>query len=274
MTTDSLEYLMEDPQEIDRLERKTDPQRVLAQARWAGLAAGMRVADIGCGPGLTSSLLLDVVQPGGEVVGIDFSADRIQYARSRYHRDGLLFQQADFFADLSELGSFDFVWARFVFEFHRSRAAELVANLHRLVRPGGIICLIDLDYNCLSHAGLPERVNETIHDVVHALEERADFDPYAGRRLYGHLFELGYEGIRLDLTSHHLIYGELGETERYNWERKLLVAAQRSGCDFARYPGGFEEFSAEFIMSFKDPRRFTYTPLISCCGIKPLPCHP
>ena len=268
MSTDFFEYIMEDAQEIERLERKTDPEVVLKQAHWAGLTSGMRVADIGCGPGLTSSILLDAVQPGGEVLGIDFSAERIKHAQHQYQQKGLLFQQEDFFDDLTSLGTFDFVWARFILEFHRSRATELVANLSRLVRPGGILCLVDLDYNCLSHAGLPERVNETIQDIVTGLEANADFDPYAGRHLYGHLFDLGYQDIRLDMTSHHLIYGELDETERYNWERKVLVAARRSGCDFARYQGDFNAFAREFTTSFKDPRRFTYTPLISCCGRK------
>jgi SAM-dependent methyltransferase len=269
MTTDFLEYFMEDPQEIERLERKTDPAAVLSQARWAGLTAGMRVADIGCGSGLTSRLLLDVVRPVGEVVGVDFSAERIDYARGRYQQAGLYFQQHDFFSDLTSLGTFDFVWARFVFEFHRSRAKQLVANLDRLTSPGGILCLVDLDYNCLSHDGLPDRVNETIHDVVKGLEARADFDPYAGRRLYSHLFELGYQDVRVDMISHHLIYGELSEVERYNWERKVLVAARRSGCDFSHYQGDFNAFAREFTTAFQAPQRFTYTPLILCCGRKP-----
>ncbi|MDT8443336.1 MAG: methyltransferase domain-containing protein [Desulfuromonadales bacterium] len=269
MTTDFLEYLMEDPQEIERLERKTDPQEVLAQARWAGLSEGMRVADIGCGPGLTSSILLHAVQPGGQVVGVDCSAERILHAQTRYQRQGLLFQQENFFGDLSSLGSFDFVWARFVLEFHRSRATQLVANLNQLVRPAGVLCLIDLDYNCLSHAGLPDRVDETIREVVSDLEKNADFDPYAGRRLYGHLFNLGYQDIRVEMTSHHLIYGELDEAERYNWERKVLVAARRSNCGFSRYQGDFDSFAREFTAAFQNPCRFTYTPLISCCGRKP-----
>lgn len=268
MTTDFLDYLMEDTQEIERLERKTDPDAVMTQAKWAGLAAGMRVADIGCGPGLTSHILLDAARPGGDVVGVDFSAERIRHARNRYRSDGLLFQQMDLFGDLETLGTFDFVWVRFVLEFHRSRATELVANLDRLVRPGGIMCLVDLDYNCLSHAGLPARVDATIEDVVRGLEDRADFDPYAGRRLYGHLFDLDYQQIRVDMCSHHLIYGDLGEVERYNWERKLLVAARKSGCDFSLYPDGFEGFALEFSRSFQNPRRFTYTPLICCCGKK------
>jgi SAM-dependent methyltransferase len=268
MTTDFLEYIMEDAQEIERLELKTDPQAVLRQAQWAGLAPGMRVADIGCGPGLTSRILHDAVQPAGQVIGVDFSVDRIEHARNRYQQDGLVFQREDFFGDLTALGHFDFVWARFVLEFHRSRASELVANLSRLVKPGGVLCLVDLDYNCLSHDGLPERVNATIQDVIKGLEERADFDPYAGRRLYGHLFDLEYQEIRLEMSSHHLIYGELTEVERYNWERKVLVAARRSGCDFCLYGGDFNAFAEEFTISFKTSRRFTYTPLICCCGKK------
>lgn len=268
MTNDFLEYIMEDAQEIERLELKTDPQVVIEQAQWAGLAPGMRVADIGCGPGLTSQILYDSIQPAGQVVGVDFSAERIEHARSRYQKHALVFQQKDFFADLTELGQFDFVWARFVLEFHRSRASELAANLSRLVKTGGILCLVDLDYNCLSHDGLPERVNVTIQDVVKGLEEKADFDPYAGRRLYGHLFDLGYQEIRLEMSSHHLIYGELTEVERYNWERKVLVAARRSGCDFSLYNGDFNAFAEEFTTSFKNSRRFTYTPLICCCGKK------
>lgn len=268
MTTDFLEYLMEDPQEVERLERKTDPEAVLRQARWAGLTAGMRVADVGCGPGLTSRVLCEAVQPSGAVVGLDFSAARILHAQERYSQPGLFFQQQDFFGDLGALGVFDFVWARFVLEFHRSRAVQLVANLDRLVRPGGLLCLIDLDYNCLTHEGLPDRLNTTIQEVVTTLQERADFDPYAGRRLYGHLWDLGYTDIRVDLTSHHLIYGKLSDTERYNWERKVLVAARRSACGFDLYPGGFAEFAAEFSLAFQDPRRFTYTPLIACCGTK------
>lgn len=36
-----------------------------------GIAAGMRVLDIGCGTGDVSMLLADAVGPSGKVVGID-----------------------------------------------------------------------------------------------------------------------------------------------------------------------------------------------------------
>ena len=61
-------YLMEHAEETSRLERKTDPSYVEAQARWCGLKPGQRVLDAGCGPGKTTSILHSLVQPGGSVL--------------------------------------------------------------------------------------------------------------------------------------------------------------------------------------------------------------
>jgi len=268
MTIDSWDYFMEDPAEVERLERKTDPRVVLEQARWAGLRPGMRVVDIGCGPGKTSSLLLDAVQPGGSVVGIDLSADRIAHARRHYARPGLEFHRRDYRAELSDLGRFDFVWCRFILEYHRSQAQQIVAHLDRLLAQDGVLCLVDLDHNCLSHAGLPERVDRTIREIVAGLESQADFDPYAGRRLYGHLADLDYSDIDVRMQAHHLIFGALSEADRYNWGRKVQVAARRSGCSFAAYPDGFDGFAREFAAALESPRRFLYTPAIVCRGRK------
>ena len=63
-------YFMESDAETLRLEVKTDPVLVLQQARWAGLHPGMRVVDVGCGPGKTTATLFEAASPGGEAVGI------------------------------------------------------------------------------------------------------------------------------------------------------------------------------------------------------------
>ena len=76
---DDLEYLMEDDGESIRLELKTDPAVVENQALWAQIKPGMRVADLGCGCGKTTSVLYRLVQPGGSVVGADLSRERLRY---------------------------------------------------------------------------------------------------------------------------------------------------------------------------------------------------
>jgi ubiquinone/menaquinone biosynthesis C-methylase UbiE len=47
----------------------------------AGLQRGMRVADLGCGVGLVTRLLAQLVGPQGLAVGIDFSDEQLAVAR-------------------------------------------------------------------------------------------------------------------------------------------------------------------------------------------------
>ncbi len=262
-------YIMENDEEAIRHDMKTDRKTVNRQALWAGLRPGMRVADIGCGSGITTFFLHGLIQPEGEIIGIDASEARIRHAREHYGQKGTNFICRDIHAPLQTLGEFDFIWVRFLLEYHRSRSADVVASLFDALRPGGILCLIDLDYNCLSHFGLSPRLEKSINGIMDTLERDADFDPYAGRKLYSYLYDLGCRDIEVDITYHHLIYGELNDTDAYNWTRKLEVAAKQSGYGFDEYPGGYEEFSGEFRRFFSDPRRFTYTPIISCRGTKP-----
>src|SRR5882672_196555 len=56
-------------------------RRVLFES---GLRRGMRVADLGCGVGMVTALLAEIVGPRGHVVGIDFSGAQITEARKRF----------------------------------------------------------------------------------------------------------------------------------------------------------------------------------------------
>jgi SAM-dependent methyltransferase len=266
---DDLDYLMESEEESIRLEAKTDPAVVEQQALWARIRPGMRVADLGCGCGKTTSLLHGLVQPGGTAIGVDLSEERLKYAQENYARTGIEFIRRDIERPLDELGSFDFVWIRFVLEYFRSNAAEIVRNASRIVRPGGTLCLIDLDHNCLNHFGLPERLERAIARCARVLEEEFNFDPYAGRKLYSFLYDLGYEHVAVSAGAHHLIYGALGTVDALNWTKKIEIVRRKFGFDFTEYSGGCEEFMEEFTRFFSDPRRFSYTPIIYARGCKP-----
>jgi ubiquinone/menaquinone biosynthesis C-methylase UbiE len=266
----SAHYLMEHGDEARRLDLKTDRGSVEKQALWAGIKPGMRVADIGCGSGKTTLFLHELIQPGGEIVGVDASDSRVRHAEEHYRQRGISFSCRNFTLPLTDLGDFDFLWVRFVLEYHRSQSAQIVANLSRMLKPGGILFLADLDHNCLNHFGLSARLEETLQHIIQHLEMDHDFDPYAGRKLYSYLFDLGFQDIAVEMDHHHLIYGKLNEVDRYNWIRKLEVAARNSGYPFDAYPGGYSQFLEEFTAFFNDPRRFTYTPIICCKGRKPL----
>jgi len=263
-------YMMESEDEARRLDMKTVPKTVQEHALWAGLKPGMRVADLGCGSGKTSYFLNKLAGPDGETLGVDNAQQRIDFAESNYQDEGLFFVQKDIRQDLSELGQFDFIWVRFVLEYYRSESFDIVKNVTNILKPGGILCLADLDYNCLTHYGLPERLETAVKGMMTMVEEKVNFDPYVGRKLYSFLYDLGFRDIDMHLAPHHLIFGELNEVDAFNWKLKVTSESVKSGYQFDQYEGGYDEFFDEFKRAFEDPRRFTYTPIILCRGKKPV----
>lgn len=264
-------YLMENLEESIRLEVKTDPDAVRKQALWCGVKPGMRVLDAGCGPGKTTSLLHEMIQPGGELLGVDYSEKRIEYARKHYGKQpGMEFQVHDLRDPLNGCGLFDLIWVRFVLEYDGLESPDIVKNLTACLKPQGWLCLMDLDYNCLNHWELPARMEDILVRITAALEKHYRFDAYSGRKLYAYLYDLGYRHIEMDMIAHHLIYGKVREADVFNWTKKVEMAGMIMKKIFEDYPGGYEGFFEDFRRFFHDRRRFTYTPMILCKGMKPL----
>ena len=262
-------YLMESDQEALRLDVKTDPKIVEKQALWAGLQPGMRVADLGCGAGKTTFHLNRLAQPQGRTIGVDIASQRIEYANTHYSDRGIEYVTADIRESLDDLGQFDFIWVRFVLEYYLKGSFDIVKNIVGNLKPGGILCLIDLDCNCLRYFGLPERLDKAVAGIMQCLEKNCDFDPYVGLKLYSFFYDLGFEDINIEVNPHNLIFGHLKENEKFNWAKKAEIAGRNSGYPFEEYGGDIDAFMEEFDVFFQDPRIFTYTPLIACRGVKP-----
>ena len=146
---------------------------------------------------------------------------------------------------------------------------SLQLNWYMILFLGGILCLADLDHNCLNHYGLSERLEKTIQMIMECQMKNNNFDPYAGRKLHHFLCDAGMVEIKSDVRPHHLIYGELSDLDRWHWWQKIELAGKRSGWTFDDYAGGYEEFVEEFKAFFSSPQRFTYTPIIISRGVNP-----
>ncbi|WP_321491827.1 methyltransferase domain-containing protein [uncultured Desulfobacter sp.] len=262
-------YIMDSAEEILRLDMKTDLAVLEKQVGWAGLSPGMAVGDMGCGPGKTTMHLGYLTGPSGTVTGVDIAPDRLAWARSHYLAPGISYVQADLRQPPDILGPFDFIFLRFVLEFYSQDAFDMVQKLSCLLKPGGIFCIVDLDHNCLNHYGIDPRLEGAIQGVMESLGRKTGFDPRAGRKLYAHLFDLGFEDIAVKVSGHHMIYGDITDSEAFNWAKKIEAAAKHSSYAFDGFEDGFEGFKAAAASFFTDPRRFTYTPIICCKGRKP-----
>ncbi len=263
-------YLMESPEEATRLDVKTDPDAVRKQALICGITSGARVLDAGCGSGKTTAILYDMIPPGGTIVGVDFSRERINFAQKNYGQTRPIeFRLMDLRDPLDELGQFDFIWMRFVLEYYLKGAQDIITTVARSLAPGGTLCLLDLDYNCLSHYPIKPKMEMVLQLLMQKMMQSYNFDPYVGRKLYAYLYDQAFVDIQVNMIPHHLIYGDLRDSDDFNWFKKIEMASVKAREDFEAYPGGYEGFLEDFTAFFRDHRRFTYTPLMICTGKKP-----
>lgn len=124
------------------IDRQIEPLGRRALAR-AGLAAGERVLDVGCGCGATSLEAARQVAPGGSVVGLDLSGPMLARARERAAAEAVAnaeFLQAD--AQTATLpGPFDAAVSRFGVMFFDAPALAFT-NLRRALRAGGRLSFV------------------------------------------------------------------------------------------------------------------------------------
>ncbi len=111
----------------------------------AGIWAGHRVLDIGCGTG-TLAILVKRLHPEAEVVGLDPDPKALARARRKAEAAGVAIRFDEGFAN--ELpypdASFDRVFSSLMFH-HLEREAKLATlrELRRVIAPGGSLHLLD-----------------------------------------------------------------------------------------------------------------------------------
>jgi ubiquinone/menaquinone biosynthesis C-methylase UbiE len=113
------------------------------------LSAGERVLDIGSGPGLLAFDMATAVGREGRVCGIDASESMVAIAGKRCAAEPWIeFRIADATKLPYPDDSFDAAVATQVYEFIPNIPAAL-AELYRILRPGGRALVLDTDYGSL-----------------------------------------------------------------------------------------------------------------------------
>ena len=114
--------------------------------RLAGLRPGMRVLDIGSGPGDVSFVAARLAGPSGSVLGVDAAPDMIELARARAAEKEL--STVDFMQTaIDEIAldePVDAVIGRFIL-MHLPDPAATLRRLSNWVRPGGVIAFAEND---------------------------------------------------------------------------------------------------------------------------------
>jgi SAM-dependent methyltransferase len=197
------------PAERDRLRRQSEELREQSAALLdrVGIQPGWRAVDLGCGPSGILELLAERVGPQGHVTGLDVELANVALARAFAAERGLTnvtVTEGD--ARRTELpaGSFDLAHARTLL-INIPDPGAVVAEMARLVRPGGWVAFIEPDIGAsLCHPALPayDRLLEIFWDAN--VSDGAD--THIGRRLPELLRQAGLTDIgveaRADIHPH------------------------------------------------------------------------
>lgn len=104
-----------------------------------------RIADLGCGPAVAAIQLAEVFETS-HVVAVDSSPAVLERAADRVARHGLAdrveLRSLDLDGNVASLGKFDLVWVALALHHAQDEPAAL-ANFASLVRPGGLLCLLE-----------------------------------------------------------------------------------------------------------------------------------
>ncbi len=168
----------------------------------AGIEAGHKVLDVGCGPGRLALHIAEVVGAGGRVCGIDAAEEMVELAASKAEKAGV---EVDFrVASAGDLpfedASFDRVVSTLV--YHHLPDEVKVASLgeiRRVLAPGGRLVIFDF---APGSGPLPHRLlgalfrlfghhhahgHESARPLVDWMEEAGLVEPVVGSCSWSHV---------------------------------------------------------------------------------------
>lgn len=147
------------------------------------LTHGLRVLDVGSGPGTITADFARLVAPG-EVVGLDRAPDVVAAATTlarEAHLGNLSFDTGDIYNLDFPADSFDVVHAHQVLQ-HLTDPVAALKEMRRVAKPGGMVAVRDADFHAMSWYPLLPELDEWMA-LYQQVARHNQAEPDAGRRL-------------------------------------------------------------------------------------------
>lgn len=227
----------------------------------AGLRAGARVLDVGCGPGYVSADLAEMVGPTGQVVGVERSPHFAAAARALAADRGFAqieVHELDLMTDALPAGSFDAAWCRWVACFVSS-PATLVAKLAGAVRPGGVVMFHEyVDYGTWRLAPPGPALESFVQEVMASWRANGG-EPDIAATLPTLLAEAGF---RLRPAIPHIRCGSPAD-EIWQWPASFIRINLQRLLDLGRVTEDWtQQVQREWDAAQANPHSLVITPLV------------
>jgi|CXWL01.1.fsa_nt_gi SAM-dependent methyltransferase len=161
------------------------------------LDSGVRLLDCGCGPGTITVGLAKAVG-AGSVVGLDLDAAQIELATrvAQQHGAGnVRFEVGSVYQLPFPDQSFDVVYSHALCE-HLAGPLEALREMHRVLRPGGVVGIATPDWGGVV-VGPPDELVQAGIEAYTTLQQNNGGNPFIGRRLGELLDVAGFGGVTL-----------------------------------------------------------------------------
>jgi SAM-dependent methyltransferase len=209
-------------------------RRILLQA---GLKQGMTVADFGCGVGMTTRLLAEMVGPSGTVTGIDISSAQLKEARDICAAKGLhnvSFHESSACESSLSRNSFDLAYCRFLL-LHLPDPAACLREMLDILKPGGILVIEDGDLtSATSH---PPGATNAFADLFGRLGPTRGLDYSMAKNLYALFRAAGCQNITIEIHQPAITTGSHRHLMKWSVEEagdSFVSAGLISAEDLAR----------------------------------------
>jgi len=206
---------------LELLERLYDPP-TKADLRSAGLRPGQSVLEIGPGAGSLLRWIASEVGPSGKAIGVD--------QNPRFLKDldlpNARVIKGDFMSIAFDDAPFDLIYVRFVL-LHTPEPATMVARMFDLLKPGGKVVVVDIDYAsqvaCDPDHSAAEGFAESQRAIGQAMLDCGLMDVRIGRRLPELMAQAGFRETSIACASHPI---QGGTDEAWIWKRNTEIMAE------------------------------------------------
>ena len=198
-------------------------ERALAQA---AVGSAGRVADVGCGTGTVSRWMAAHMGPAGRVDAIDISPDQLDVAKSitaAADASPVHYQVGSAYEPGLAESAYDIVFCRLVL-CHLQDPQKAVAQMARLLRPGGRLVLVDMDLRDTFTMPHCEYYPAYIKECVIPYQTKIGVDYSVGLKLPQLLLDAG---LRTDfVTADQPLFRD--GPGKHLWEKTWTFALQRA----------------------------------------------
>ena len=162
------------------------------------LTPGLRLLDVGCGPGTITADLADRVAPG-VVTALEVSPEALELARSAVAQPNVEFVVGDVHALQFADATFDVVHAHQVLQ-HVADPVAALAEMRRVTKPGGIVAARDSDYRAFAWYPTTPALDDWLDLYQHVARGNGG-EPDAGRRLLSWAHAAGFTDVTASAST-------------------------------------------------------------------------